>query len=120
MTTRSDETRGAACRLATYGTLSPGEPNHHQLEGLSGAWRPGAVRGRLAESGWGAALGYRGLTLDPEGERIAVQLFESKDLPDHWARLDAFEGPDYRRVVARVETASGDVGAFLYVLAPRS
>lgn len=104
-------------RLAIYGSLAPGRVNHHQLADLRGAWREGTVRGRLIAEGWGAALGYPGLVLDPAGDAVGVFLLESPDLPDHWARLDAFEGDGYRRAVTRVDTANGEVEASIYVLA---
>jgi gamma-glutamylcyclotransferase (GGCT)/AIG2-like uncharacterized protein YtfP len=84
---------------------------------LHGAWTTGEVRGRLVEHGWGAALGYPGLVLAPEGEVVTVELLSSEDLPNHWARLDAFEGAEYRRVVTTIVTAAGDVEAYIYVLA---
>ena len=105
-----------ASRLATYGTLAPGRVNHHQLADLAGHWRPGTVRGRLVEAGWGAAHGYPGLILDPSGEDVEVHLFESADLADHWPRLDAFEGPGYRRVVTQVATEDGALEASIYVI----
>jgi gamma-glutamylcyclotransferase (GGCT)/AIG2-like uncharacterized protein YtfP/ketosteroid isomerase-like protein len=105
-------------RLATYGTLSPGEVNHHQLAGLPGRWRRGTVRGWLDRAGWAAPLGYRGLVLDPGGPAVEVHLFESEALPAHWARLDEFEGADYRRVITRVWLSDGaEVDASIYVLA---
>ena len=110
----------AEIRLATYGTLAPGRANHHQLDGLVGAWSAGTVRGRLAPEGWGAALGYPGLILDPDGEAIDVQVFASEDLPAHWRRLDAFEGDGYRRVATQVLTAHGALDACIYVLATDS
>lgn len=109
--------RAPDTRLASYGSLAPGQVNHDQLAGLSGRWRPGTVRGRLGAEGWGAPLGYLGLVLDPDGPPVDVALFESADLPAHWPRLDAFEGEEYRRVVAPVRTAEGDVPACVYVLA---
>ena len=107
----------ADMRLATYGTLAPGRVNHHELTGLAGRWRDGAVRGRLIEAGWGSDLGYPGLVLDPAGDAIEVALFESADLPAHWPRLDAFEGAGYRRVITEVRTAEGALDAWIYVLA---
>lgn len=101
-------------RLASYGTLAPGRANHHQLDGLRGTWREGVVRGRLVPEGWGASLGYPALILDPAGGAVAVDLFESVDLPDHWARLDAFEGPGYRRVVATIAIADAAIEAWIY------
>jgi len=108
---------GADTRLATYGSLSPGRVNHHQLAALRGTWQRGTVRGRRFDAGWGAALGFPGLILDPSSPPVEVDLFESPDLPDHWSRLDEFEGPGYRRVVAQVRTAEGELSACIYVLA---
>jgi gamma-glutamylcyclotransferase (GGCT)/AIG2-like uncharacterized protein YtfP len=110
--------RAADTRLATYGTLAPGRVNHHRLAGLNGQWRQGTVRGRLTDAGWGAALGYPGLVLDPSGPVVEVHLFESADLPDHWPHLDEFEGAGYRRVVAQVLTPDGgELDAWIYVIA---
>lgn len=108
----ADETTGT--RLATYGTLAPGRPNHHQLDGLSGRWLKGTINGRLVEAGWGAALGYPALILDPAGPAVEVWLFESPDLPHHWPRLDRFEGAAYRRVATSVGTSEGPVSAWIY------
>jgi len=120
-TAKSDNTaqvsRGSISRLAVYGTLAPGRPNHHQLRGLSGRWIEGTVRGQLLKEGWGAAQGYPGLILDPDGPTVDVQLLDSPDLSEHWARLDEFEGPGYRRTVTTVSTAEGDLSASVYVLA---
>jgi len=104
-------------RLATYGTLAPGRANHRRLSDLRGEWTAGTVRGALIDKGWGVALGYKALTLDPEGERIEVHLFSSADLPEHWARLDEFEGGEYRRAPVRVETDGGLIDAWIYVAA---
>lgn len=104
-------------RLATYGSLAPGRVNHHQLEALAGTWTQGTVRGRLLQSGWGAALGYPGLELADDGSEIDVFVFQSADLPAHWGRLDAFEGKGYRRALTTVRTEHGEIEAFIYVLA---
>ena len=66
----------AECRLVAYGTLAPGRPNHHKLDGLNGRWLGGSVRGVLVQQGWGAALGYPALILDPDGPAMEVQIFE--------------------------------------------
>jgi gamma-glutamylcyclotransferase (GGCT)/AIG2-like uncharacterized protein YtfP len=116
----SDTNSTADRRLATYGTLAPGRVNHHQLAGLDGHWRQGTVRGTLVDAGWGASLGYPGLILDPQGPPVEVYLFESSELPNHWPRLDAFEGTGYRRVVTRVSTTDGEVEACIYVIATES
>ena len=74
------------------------------------------MRGRLVDAGWGAELGYPGLILDPSGQAIDVYVFESSELPDHWPRLDAFEGAGYRRVATQVCTVDGDLDASIYVI----
>jgi len=103
-------------RLAVYGTLAPGEPNHHQLAMLRGNWERGTVNGRLVKKGWGADLGYPAIELDPNAPAVPVQLFVSADLPEHWARLDAFEGDGYRREQVRVELDGGGAfDAWIYV-----
>ena len=88
------------------------------MAGMDGDWRPGTVRGWRVESGWGSALGYPGLRLDPAGPDVAVQVFTSADLPAHWARLDAFEGEAYQRVIVGVATANGPIEAWIYALRP--
>ena len=104
-------------RLAVYGTLVPGRVNHHQISALTGHWQRGTVKGKLFASGSGAALGFPGLILDPLGPPVEVHLFESADLPQHWARLDEFEGSGYQRVVTTVSTEEGEQSAWIYVLA---
>ncbi|MEM9132950.1 MAG: gamma-glutamylcyclotransferase [Actinomycetota bacterium] len=104
-------------RLAVYGTLGPGCPNHHVLADVAGRWLPGTVRGTLRTRGWGAELGFPGIVLDPSGDEVTVDLLESTDLPDHWRRLDEFEGPGYRRTAVTVSTPEGDLEASIYELA---
>lgn len=109
--------RGPQERLATYGTLAPGKVNHHVVGDMAGEWSEGTVHGRLVQEGWGAAHGSPGIMLDPAGDPVPVHLFTSADLPAHWARLDAFEGPGYRRTPVTVQTADGPVIASIYALA---
>ena len=103
--------------LATYGTLAPGKPNHHRLAHLVGRWTTGTLRGHLVETGWGAALGFPALRLDPAGDLIEVHLLISDQLPQQWEWLDAFEGEEYRRSNVCVETAEGPIPAWIYVAA---
>ncbi len=106
-------------RLATYGTLAPGRANHHEISAIDGQWRTGAVRGHLEEGGWGAAMGFPGLVLDSAGAEIDVYLFEAEDLPAHWARLDRFEGPGYKRELVTVTVDGEPLLAYIYALAER-
>lgn len=103
-------------RLAAYGSLRPGEANHHVVADLPGRWTEGAVHGTLTPSGWGADLGHPGLEWNPEGDAVAVRILESPALPAHWERLDAFEGGAYRRILVPVETEAGRVVCNLYAL----
>ena len=102
-------------RFATYGTLAPGRPNHHHLSNLKGKWVIGKVRGKLVQRGWGAELGYPALVPADDGEEIEVHLLLSPDLPDHWRRLDEFEGSEYRRTKIEVQTADGPMDAWIYL-----
>lgn len=104
-------------RLAVYGSLAPGRPNHHHLSDLAGTWRSGVVWGRLINDGWGADLGFPGLMLAPDGAPLEVQMLESPELAAHWPRLDAFEGEGYTRVQVNVATDEGFVQAWIYTLA---
>ncbi len=115
--TTAHSMKTAKTHLATYGTLAPGRPNHHQLVGLTGHWQQGTVKGRLVDAGWGAGLGYPGLILDPAGDIIEVHIFQSTDLPAHWQRLDEFEGAGYQRVTTQVTLSGGnEQSAFIYVV----
>ncbi|MEL7447478.1 MAG: gamma-glutamylcyclotransferase [Pseudomonadota bacterium] len=108
--------RSAEGCLATYGTLAPGRANHHQLSELQGCWSKGTVNGTLHTKGWGAEMGFPGIVIDPDGPEVDVDLFFSADLPDHWDRLDAFEGSEYRRIEVTVKTETGPRQAYIYVL----
>lgn len=59
-------------RLATYGSLAPGRANAHQLDGLTGRWIEGEVRGTLVAEGWGSALGYPAIVLDADGPEVCT------------------------------------------------
>lgn len=108
------DTMTAGHRLIVYGTLAPGQVNEGQLSALNGEWQSGTVRGTLIEEGWGADHGCPGMVLDPMGAEIKVHVFTSQDLPDHWARLDAFEGKEYRRTETIVSTEEGELPAMIY------
>jgi gamma-glutamylcyclotransferase (GGCT)/AIG2-like uncharacterized protein YtfP len=104
-------------RLAVYGSLAPGKPNAQKLSTLKGHWRKGTVRGHLVAEGWGASLGFPALRLDPEGDAVVVELFESPDLVGQWGILDAFEGSGYRRIATAVNVSGERVSAYIYILA---
>jgi gamma-glutamylcyclotransferase (GGCT)/AIG2-like uncharacterized protein YtfP len=102
---RLDSLFGTSERLAVYGSLAPGRQNHHIVQPFGGTWTTGIVEGDLREFGWGAAIGFRALTLCPGGPAIPVHVLTSRALRAAWAELDAFEGPEYRRVLVPVWSA---------------
>ena len=111
--------------LAAYGALAPGRSNAHVMDGVRGTWIPGTLRGTLHASGIGAATGYPGIVLAGTAPAhattdVPAQVLVSADLPDHWDRLDAFEGAGYRRVPAVVALEDDDAvrPAFAYELVP--
>jgi gamma-glutamylcyclotransferase (GGCT)/AIG2-like uncharacterized protein YtfP len=105
-------------RLFVYGTLAPGRSNAHVLAPIPGEWESATVTGTLVAEGWGAAAGYPGIVLDEHGAEVAGFLFSSNVLPEHWPRLDAFEGEGYQRVLTTATRTDGTtVEAYVYALA---
>lgn len=104
-------------RLFVYGTLAPGESNEHVMEGMAGQWQPATTHGKLYKNGWGAALGYPGIVPKEDGELVNGLLFSSDDLPEHWPRLDEFEGDGYNRIIIPIALESGEtIEAYVYAL----
>lgn len=100
---------GSATRLVVYGSLAPGEANHHLVAGLGGEWRPCVITGTLEIHN-----GYRILRWARDGARIDAQMLISPELPRSWPRLDEFEGRDYRRIVIPAEVGGRQVLANVY------
>ena len=99
--------------LAVYGTLAPGQPNHHVLAPLGGGWTDGLIEGDLLPMGWGADLGYPGFRPRIEGDAVAVQVLTASLLATAWPTLERFEGPGYRRILVPVfstELGPGQAG----------
>ncbi|MHA4811321.1 gamma-glutamylcyclotransferase family protein [Flavitalea flava] len=89
-------------KLFVYGSLQPGRENHHMLSDVKGEWMKGYVTGDLINQGWGADMGYPAMIWNPDGEKINGQLLISKELLNHWQRLDELEGKDYKRILIPV------------------
>jgi gamma-glutamylcyclotransferase (GGCT)/AIG2-like uncharacterized protein YtfP len=88
--------------LAVYGTLAPGQPNHHIVAPLGGEWTDGVIEGDLVPEGWGATLGYPAFRPRIGGAAVAVQVLTAPMLATAWPALDRFEGPGYRRILVPV------------------
>ena len=97
--------------LAVYGTLVPGRSNHHVVAPLGGTWTTGVVEGELAPEGWGTTLGYPAFRPRVGGAAVGVHVLTSDRLPGAWARLDAFEGPEYHRILVPVFAPDASDGA---------
>ncbi|HEX6041360.1 gamma-glutamylcyclotransferase family protein [Longimicrobium sp.] len=96
---------GTSRTLAVYGTLAPGEPNHHVVAPLGGDWTDGVIEGNLVPVGWGATLGYPAFRPRIGGADVAVKVLRAPALPAAWPELDRFEGPGYRRILVPVLTS---------------
>ncbi len=99
---RLDALFGTGHTLAVYGTLAPGQPNHHVLAPLGGEWTDGLIEGDLIPLGWGAALGYPGFRPRAGGDAVAVRVLTAPSLATAWPALDRFVGPGYRRILVPI------------------
>ena len=99
---RLDALFGTGRTLAVYGTLAPGQPNHHVLAPLGGEWTDGMIEGDLIPLGWGAALGYPGFRPRAGGDAVAVKVLTAPSLATAWPDLDRFEGEGYRRILVPI------------------
>lgn len=77
-----------------YGTLRSGGSNHFRMAGAKFA-RTALVRGRLYGIDW-----FPGLILDATGDEVIGEVYEVEAAS--LDSLDAFEGPQYRRVMAEL------------------
>ncbi len=101
--------------LFVYGTLAPGEENAHIMDGINGCWLKATVRGRRYATGYGALKIHPGFFPDETAAPVSGLVFVSDDLPKHWSRLDAFEGPAYERVIITARLEDGcTMPAFIY------
>lgn len=96
-----------ATALAVYGTLAPGESNHHVLADIDGSWIDGRVRGHRYHGTWRGLTGYPALRLDENGPDVPVRVLVSDELERRWEQLDWFEGPGYRRRAVEVLAPDG-------------
>ena len=84
---------------------------------IGGTWQTASLKGRLAQAGWGAEMGFPGLVIADDGDAIEGYVFSSENFAAHWAALDEFEGAEYQRVLTQVTLADGSpLDAYVYAL----
>lgn len=98
-----------ATRLAVYGTLAPGEPNASVLSAIKGTWSKGCVAGVVEHR-----AKFRYFSWEPNGSDVEVRVLTSPELPDHHARIDAFEGRKYLRALVPVRAGATRYIANIY------
>ena len=104
-------------RLFVYGTLAPGQANHHVLSAIPGSWKAATLQGRLLNEGWGSELGCPGIVPSHDGEEVEGYVLCSHELGEHWGMLDEFEGDGYKRQLVQVKIKTGEcVDAYVYAL----
>ena len=103
---------GAETRLFAYGTLRPGEMNHHVMEGLGGRWIPARISGTVGTCDVGVHVGMPALRLG-EGT-VAGLVLVSSALPAAWGRIDAFETDLYARILTIAQTDEGPLLVTVY------
>jgi hypothetical protein len=81
----------------------------HLLESIGGRWENATVRGELIEAGSAPGVYYPRIILDEDGGDVDGFLFISENLPNHWDKLDRYEGDDYQRVVTNVTLENGSI-----------
>jgi gamma-glutamylcyclotransferase (GGCT)/AIG2-like uncharacterized protein YtfP len=99
---------GATDVLAfVYGTLRRNGSNHFRMEG-SEFLDEAAVCGRLYRIDW-----FPGVVLDDTAGGVSGELYRVDDAT--LAALDAYEGPEYRRLWADVTPRGGSVSVTAWV-----
>lgn len=84
-------------KLASYGTLRPGESNHKVVADISGKWVDGIIHGEV-----NMYRGYPVFKWKEAGADVPVQILCSENLPPELPRIDEFEGADYTRILVPV------------------
>lgn len=106
--------------LIIYGSLAPGEKNHHIISHIKGSWHKATIQGRIIDNGWSDnRSGYPEFQKVENGEAantLSVMAFISSELDAHWKLLDDFEASEnYSRVRISCKLENGEQkDAFIY------
>lgn len=102
-------------KLVSYGTLAPGQANHAVTSDLKGEWEECIIQGTINQHD-----GLPRFSWKLDGSVQVAKLFTSDDLPNHWGRLDQFEGNEYRRQLIPAKTKVGIEIGYAYIAAEGS
>lgn len=81
-------------KLCAYGTLRPGQPNHHVIGVADESWAPVTLLNGEVEDEDGLPV-----LVPLQGMSAPAELLATPELPALWQRLDEFEEPRYQRVL---------------------
>lgn len=104
--------------LIVYGSLAPGESNHHIISHIDGQWSKASIKGRIIDNGWSSRTGYPEFqrTSEEDSETVEVFAFISEELDEHWDHIDAFERTEsyIRSKIPCVLEGGKIIDAFIY------
>lgn len=106
--------------LIIYGSLAPGEKNHHIISHIPGEWHRATIKGKIKDNGWSdnrsAYPEFNRVKDESEAETIHVQAFISKELHQYWTDIDEFEGTELygRKPIDCVLENGQKTTAFIY------
>jgi gamma-glutamylcyclotransferase (GGCT)/AIG2-like uncharacterized protein YtfP len=89
------------------------------VEHIQGVWKKAKIQGKVERKGWGAELGFPGFRVGTKNDQSNIDafVFLSSELNHHWPRLDDFEGPEYRRILAKYKSEDGKTGVgYIYAI----
>ena len=115
---RSSGTHEVIDRLFVYGTLRKGQT----ARSLIANQITKTVKAQAAGSIYAFAMGYPGFTdelaVSPPSRIVSGEVLWLTELPATFGLLDAFEGPDFARVIKLVTLETGEqVWTWIYMLA---
>jgi gamma-glutamylcyclotransferase (GGCT)/AIG2-like uncharacterized protein YtfP len=99
-------------RLFVYATLRQGQTAHSLIAPQIARCEPASTSGAI----YVFPMGYAGF-IEAEALRVVGEVLWLTELPATFGLLDAYEGPEFARVIKQVTLASGEaVWAWIYVL----
>jgi gamma-glutamylcyclotransferase (GGCT)/AIG2-like uncharacterized protein YtfP len=100
-------------RLFVYATLRQGQTAHSLIANQITRCEPATATGAI----YVFPMGYAGFVEATEPLRVVGEVLWLTELPATFGLLDAYEGPEFARVIKQVTLASGEaVWTWIYVL----